>query len=454
MKDHMPHSLSPFKHKALQRLGAVFQSKIESLQTLLKFPSHIFNTEVAKLIWIVRLRWAALILFLILTAPALRYGYLDRSTIVSYLACIGVLLFFNLSSVFLFTEQKRKVNPLTICFQLGADLIILTCLLGLTKGIFNPFLALFFLNASLGGILIPGRLALPFLILTHTLLGLLQVKYLMSLQASPTQIFYGIVIVSHLLVFAFWVIMRNLGSYLERKNKDQAHATLLLERQDRLRSIGALAAGFSHEFASPLNTAKLRLQRLFRQKSLAEDLKEDLSEALSAIHECENIILQMNSSQLDSRDFKYKEVPASELLTDIVDSWKDENPDAIIVLNAKTKALAHLPPINFAQVVLNLLDNAYEAAASKPIQIDLFVKDENFHLEISDQGEGFADVVLDKQIEPFITTKVHGTGLGLYVSQLFANSLGGQLKARNLSHPTSGAQVQIIWPQRKEVIYE
>jgi signal transduction histidine kinase len=42
-----------------------------------------------------------------------------------------------------------------------------------------------------------------------------------------------------------------------------------------------------------------------------------------------------------------------------------------------------------------------------------------------------------------MTTKESGTGLGLYVSYLFVQSLGGELKVKNLS---PGAQVTLTWP--------
>ena len=67
-------------------------------------------------------------------------------------------------------------------------------------------------------------------------------------------------------------------------------------RIDRLRAVGALAAGLSHEFATPLNTAQLRLARVGRTHDLAED--DDLRTAIEELERCGDILRHMAGSQL------------------------------------------------------------------------------------------------------------------------------------------------------------
>lgn len=428
------------------------------LQSPLKFPTHVANNDVAKLIWLTRLRWFAIGLFLFLILPAFKFGFLRPEHILFYLFGVCFLFTFNLISAFFFTEKRfteatnnQRINSFIFCFQFAVDLLILTYLLSFSGGIKNPFIVLFLFNAALGGLLIPGRVAFPFLMLMHSLLASLQVQF--TAKSTPTPLITTYILITHFLVLAFWLVMRNLGSYLEKRNQAETLASLTLERQDRLRSIGALAAGFSHEFASPLNTAKIRLQRMMRFMSshpeISEELKQEMYEALSAIEDCEGILHQMNSSQLDSRDYQIKKIVVAELLMDVIDSWKEEHEDALLDIQILDRSHDSIPPVNFAQVVLNLLDNAYEAAPSKPIDVKFEFSQGQFKLSIQDQGAGVPRLVLEKQYEPFITTKPHGTGLGLYVSQLFANSLGGQLQIQNLSSP-QGARVEIVWPQQKD----
>ncbi|NJL26002.1 MAG: HAMP domain-containing histidine kinase, partial [Calothrix sp. SM1_5_4] len=239
----------------------------------LHFPAKDAPSEKAKVLWLVNLRWMAIALFLALSAPAFLLGSLSRLTLPIHLGVLGVLIVFNLITHLVISDTRTPVGPTVICFQLAFDLLILTGLLAVSGGWKNPFTGLFLLNVSLGAVLIQGRLSWPFLVLAHTLLAGLQIHTLARTDDVPTPGTMTQIAASHLLILGFWFVMRSLGAYLERQSENQAQARLTLERQDRLRSIGALAAGFSHEFASPLNAARLRLERLVRNQP-SEDAAE------------------------------------------------------------------------------------------------------------------------------------------------------------------------------------
>lgn len=408
----------------------------------LKFPIRENNSELAKLVWLVKLRWMAVVCFLVLTVPALLFGYLNRSSVSIYLGLLGILLLFNLLTHVIWTEKARPISPFFLCFQLAFDLVILTTLLFSAGGYHNPFIILFLLHASLGAVLIPGHLGLPFLLLTHTFLAALQFHYVKE------EIFNGQIVaaftVFHFLIFVFWIVMRSLGAYLENQNERDLQAQVSLEKRDRLRAVGALAAGFSHEFATPLNAAKIRIDR-----SLRNAPSEDLVEAKAALESCEEVIRQMNSGQLDVRSFQFKEIIVADLLSDVVESWEHQNPQAKLDIQIKDRKMGSLPPINFAQVVLNLLDNAFQAAVpGSEIKVILSGNEGQFHLSVCDQGPGVALGVLEKLGEPFVTTKPQGTGLGLYVTQMFVQSLGGSLRIQNHS---KGAEIILVWPKARQL---
>lgn len=421
----------------------------KSIISFFQFPSLHSDSELAKLAWLVRLRWIAILLFFCLTGPAYLYGFLDRGTMPIFIGIVSLLLIFNLMTYLFVVERKKLISPLFICFQLTFDLVVLSGLLTVTNGYENPFIGLFLLNVSLGGILITGRLSWPFLALTHTILLAMQIQFVHANDLEIQRKFIEIFAISHLLIFSFWIVMRSLGSYFEQQAESQLTAKINLEKQDRLRAVGALSAGFSHEFASPLNAAKLRLERLSRQLNTkasvtkADEL-ENINEALAAINQCEQVIHQMNSSQLDTRDFQFKMVNGKDLLDDIIDSWLEDHPAQKVIRQIQDKIVIQVPPINFAQVVLNLLDNAFEASNGKEITIYFNCLNDKYVLQVMDQGSGFAAEVLKRMGEPFVTSKKTGTGLGLYVSQLFIQSLGGEVKINNKN---IGASVELIWPQ-------
>jgi two-component system sensor histidine kinase RegB len=423
-----------------------------------RFPKVEGHTESAKLSWLVRLRWGAIGLFFCMAGPGYIFGALNRTTILIFIGIIGFLFIFNLLTQLIFVENKVPVGPLFIGFQLAFDLAVLTGLLLISGSFENPFVALFLLNAGLGGVLIRGRNAWPFVVLCHAFLIALQIEYATSNIDLSQQTFWIFVFVSHILLLSVWVVMRSLGTYLEGHFERLTQSRIQFEKQDRLRAIGALAAGFSHEFASPLNAAKLRLDRLERAFDKIEktpnwltEAKENLSEAQESIKACESVIHSMNASQLDVRDHNFKSVDMKEFIQDVSESWLEEQNAAQLTVENQIVSPLLISPINLAQVILNLLDNAYEANPKG--QIVLKVKENSSHVELSveDEGPGFSDRVINRQGEPFVTTKPNGTGLGLYVSEIFAQSLGGYLSVKNKSK-SSGAIVTLIWPSQIDAL--
>lgn len=419
------------------------------------FPKYEGHSENAKLIWLVRLRWAAIALFFLMAAPGFIFEVLNRSTVLFYIGIIGFLFIFNLLTSLIFVDGKKTVGPLFIGFQLAFDLAVLTCLLFISGGFANPFVALFLLNAGLGGVLIKGQYSWPFIILCHGLLVALQFQFALSDSHILLNSFWLYVFVSHLLVFSVWLVMRSLGAYLEAHFESLAQTRVQIERQDRLRAIGALAAGFSHEFASPLNAAKLRLDRLQRalekpeiDSNFIESAKENISEAKASIQNCEFVIRTMNASQLDVRDHNYKQIQMGEFVQDITESWLEDHKAANLKVNNQIDSALWVSPINLAQVILNLLDNAFDANKNAAISLNLKIENEWVQLSVDDEGPGFSDHVLNHRGEPFVTTKEHGTGLGLYVSEIFVQSLGGQLNIKNKSN-SRGAIVSLMWPVSK-----
>lgn len=420
-----------------------FKEQFQSLSSLFSFPNQVVSSERTKLQWLIRLRWMAIGLFFVMVLPALQYGFLNRYSVSIYLGILGILFVFNLISQLWVGESSTVFGPLTIGLQLAFDLLLLTLLLATARGFENPFVALFLLNTSLGAVLIEGRFSKPFLVLTHGLVGLLQVQYIRTHPQSHFADMIATMIVCHILILAFWIVMRSLGNYLDRENTRISQARVTAEKQDRLRAVGALAAGFSHEFASPLNSAKIRIERALRNQN-----SEDLEEAYMAVKACENVIHRMNASQMDKRDFQFHSVVMADILKDVADSWHEEHPEAKLSLSLEPETECEIPPLNLAQVTLNLLDNAYESNPHGKINLHFSSTEVELKVVVRDAGAGFSAAVLQRLDEPFVTTKSNGTGLGLYVSQLFAQSLGGELKVRNLE---VGAEVSIEWPRSQRV---
>jgi len=61
-----------------------------------------------------------------------------------------------------------------------------------------------------------------------------------------------------------------------------------------------------------------------------------------------------------------------------------------------------------------------------------------------DSGKGIPAPALQRIFEPFVTTKEHGTGLGLAVSRRIVEEHGGTISAAN--HPEGGGEFTVVLP--------
>jgi two-component system C4-dicarboxylate transport sensor histidine kinase DctB len=87
-------------------------------------------------------------------------------------------------------------------------------------------------------------------------------------------------------------------------------------------------------------------------------------------------------------------------------------------------------PDRLVQVLVNLLQNAYDAVRDKPaghVLIRALSQGEDTLILIEDDGPGVSDELRQRLFEPFATTKAHGTGLGLYTSYMLAHAMDGDL---------------------------
>ena len=89
--------------------------------------------------------------------------------------------------------------------------------------------------------------------------------------------------------------------------------------------------------------------------------------------------------------------------------------------------------VQIAQVLLNLLQNAYDAAMDGPgpkwVRLDVEARDAGVVFSVTDSGPGVPLHVRHRIMEPFFTTKEvgKGTGLGLSISRSVVEEHGGEL---------------------------
>jgi nitrogen fixation/metabolism regulation signal transduction histidine kinase len=114
-----------------------------------------------------------------------------------------------------------------------------------------------------------------------------------------------------------------------------------------------------------------------------------------------------------------------------------------------------LPPVlgdaaQLRQVVHNLIQNAQDACAQADhalveVRTELRPHSQRARLIIQDNGSGFSEAVLQRAFEPYVTTKTHGTGLGLAVVKKIADEHNARIELKTWlqDEVVMGAQVSL-----------
>jgi nitrogen fixation/metabolism regulation signal transduction histidine kinase len=101
------------------------------------------------------------------------------------------------------------------------------------------------------------------------------------------------------------------------------------------------------------------------------------------------------------------------------------------------------------QVIHNLLQNALDACQKEVIvRTQWLATSSRVRLTVLDNGPGFAESILKRAFEPYVTTKAKGTGLGLAVVKKIADEHGSRVDVANrlVDGAVVGAQVSLSLP--------
>ncbi len=208
----------------------------------------------------------------------------------------------------------------------------------------------------------------------------------------------------------------------------------------KLAALGEMAGGIAHEINNPLaiiiGKAEALLQDLKNNEFTPEQGVKKLNQIIATSERIARIIqgLKVFSRNADKDPFDRVEI--NSIIEDILSFCSEKF--RLREINLK---IIRLPEIAFlecrrvqiGQVILNLLNNAYDALeslAEKWVNVDLKLLEGRLQIMVTDSGNGISPFIVDKLMQPFFTTKVvgNGTGLGLSISKGIIEDHNGQLR--------------------------
>lgn len=211
----------------------------------------------------------------------------------------------------------------------------------------------------------------------------------------------------------------------------------LLRVQDKMTSLGRVAAGIAHEIRNPLSGINIylnTLEKIYGNVDNSDKIKGIIRQMQSASHKIESIIKRV-------MDFS-KPTEPKRILTDINQPIKEAIDLSSVTLRKSgvtmESDLAEDLPRCFAdpqlieEVTLNLITNAAEAMKnmqdSKKLGIATRMEADRIIITISDSGPGVPVHLRERVLDPFYSTKNGSTGIGLSISHRIIRDHRGTLK--------------------------
>ncbi len=241
-----------------------------------------------------------------------------------------------------------------------------------------------------------------------------------------------------LLIAVFWlaiVVYRDLIAPLQVQLVESRE---LVERQEKLASLGMLAAGVAHEIRNPLTAIKAWLY--LQQKHLARGTPEFADAELIGceISRLERIVKDFLQFARPSEP-QFMAVAAEQPLREIQTLMQPglEKSAIKLILGEVVPGQIRVDTQQIKQVLINLVQNAADSIGQNGTITFRTRRDEKrlnnrqmgvIILEVCDTGAGIQPEVEKRLFDPFFTTKDFGTGLGLPIAARIVEKNHGALQ--------------------------
>ena len=227
----------------------------------------------------------------------------------------------------------------------------------------------------------------------------------------------------------------------------------------RAQAWGEVARRLAHEIKNPLTPIQLSAERLamkLQGKLDAPDhaiLTKSVKTIVDQVDAMKRLVNEFRDyARLPSADLKPIDLNA--LVTDVLQLYAPEGSEVPVI----SQLMPLCPPIlgdaqQLRQVIHNLLQNAQDATLARlqtpsaaesavaleapavTISTQLSESGKRVRLIVRDCGAGFAQHILQRAFEPYVTTKAKGTGLGLAVVKKIADEHGARIDLSNRTTP-------------------
>ncbi len=229
-----------------------------------------------------------------------------------------------------------------------------------------------------------------------------------------------------------------------------------LLQNEKLSSLGLLAAGVAHEVNTPLAVIANYIQILAKQLPEEDPRHKLIDKIVKQTFRASEIVNHLlNFSRTGGAEFQ--QVDLNQVIEETLSlvSHPFRTAQVQVIQNFE----ANLPAVfgssnRLQQVFLNLLMNARDAMpAGGMVEVRTFASNGSVEVEVTDTGSGISRDNLPRIFDPFFTTKStgRGTGLGLSVSYGIVKEHAGKIEVR--SNPGKGTSFRLEFPAARKAVH-
>jgi two-component system sensor histidine kinase RegB len=400
-------------------------------------PWYLGATSGTTLPWLVRIRWTtacieAVVVLVVALLPSIDLPLDHLVWIIAAAAVTNAAVAVQLS-------RGASIPVPAAAAALALDVVLLTGLLELTGGPFNPFIVIYAVQIALAAVTLGAAAGWMIGAIAVAAYGVLIYWHTTELVPGhhrlndfPTHLFTMWIACAVTAELAAYFIVQA-SNALARRGRELEQMRARAARNERLASLTTLAAGAAHELSTPLATIAIAARELERSTGAAgatSALADDARLIRLEVDRCQAILDQMSGRAGGITPDESEPVDVTVIVAEIRDRLPADRAARLEIRIHGDLPAIDVPRAGFGQVVSSLVKNAFDATpGTESVAIDVARHGDAVRLIVRDEGRGMAAEVLSRAGEPFFTTKEpgRGLGLGLFLARLFAERIGGSL---------------------------
>jgi signal transduction histidine kinase len=361
---------------------------------------------------------------------------------------VGLIGLAATHTIFLIAAFRlRREASRFVAWSLAAGMLLIVGSVALMGGIDSPTIPILFLFVAIVSLAVPRRTAVAFVVTMLSALLIVAVAQATGAFAhAMPEVFGGgpysgtrtlmlcrFVAVFLMLPVGFWGVVRvretidGLGERLV-KERDEA----LADHVEQRRTLTTVTGEIAHELKNPLAAIKGLAGMVAR--GLDGKPAEHMAVLRREVDRMQSILEEFLNFSRPLVPLSITDVDLEELCNDVLGLVESSADAKAVRFNLALFPQAHVRADRrkLKQILINLLQNALDASprggtieiAADPIERGGLSA---VRLTVSDEGPGLAPEVASRVFEPGVTTKEHGSGLGLPLSRAMARQHGGEL---------------------------